>query len=85
MLKQIRYLDKQEILEILKLLDEPYKKLANGQEVEFENTDENYTLLRALNTAQIVMRIPKPTRPKSNPVGKKILSTRLQTHVLSDE
>tara|TARA_R110000751_G_scaffold132289_1_gene234778 strand:- start:120 stop:1859 length:1740 start_codon:yes stop_codon:yes gene_type:complete len=85
LLKQIRYLDKQEILEILKLLDEPYKKLANGQEVEFENTDENYTLLRALNTAQIVMRIPKPTRPKSNPVGKKILSTRLQTHVLSDE
>ena len=84
LLKQIRYLDKQEILEILKLLDEPYKKLANGQEVEFENTDENYTLLRALNIAQIVMRIPKPTRPKGSLAGKKVLSTRLQTHVLSD-
>ncbi|WP_201606231.1 hypothetical protein [Psychrobacter immobilis] len=85
LLKQINYLNKQKIVEILKLLDEPYKKLANGQEVEFENTDENYTLLRALNTAQIVMRIPKPTRPKGSLAGKKVLSTRLQTHVLSDE
>jgi len=85
LLKQIRYLDKQEILKILKLLDDPYQKLANNQEVEFENTDENYTLLRALNVAQIVMRIPKPTRPKGSLAGKKVLSTRLQTHVLSDE
>ena len=85
LLKQIEYLDKQEILEILRLLDEPYQKLANGQAVEFENTDENRALIHKLNLKQIVMKVTKPTRPKSNPVGKKILSTRLQTRVLSDE
>ncbi|MGP5548112.1 YobI family P-loop NTPase [Psychrobacter alimentarius] len=85
LLKQAKYLDKQEILKILKLLDEPYQKLANGQEVEFENTNENNALIHELNVKQIVMRVPKPTRPKGNRVGKKILSTRLQTRVLSDE
>lgn len=85
LLKQIKYLGKQEILEILRLLDEPYQKLANGQAVEFENTDENRTLIHELNLKQIVMKVIKPTRPKGNPVGKKILSTRLQTRVLSDE
>lgn len=85
LLKQIKYLDKQEILKVLKMLDEPYQKLANGQEVEFENTDENRALIHELNLKQIVMKVIKPTRPKGNPVGKKILSTRLQTRVLSDE
>lgn len=85
LLKQIKYLGKQEILEILRLLDEPYQKLANGQAVEFENTDENRALIHELNLKQIVMKVIKPTRPKGNPVGKKILSTRLQTRVLSDE
>lgn len=85
LLKQIKYLDKQEILEILRLLDEPYQKLANGQAVEFENTDENRALIHELNLKQIVMKVIKPTRPKGNLVGKKILSTRLQTRVLSDE
>lgn len=85
LLKQIKYLNKQEILEILRLLDEPYQKLDNGQAVEFENTDENRALIHELNLKQIVMKVIKPTRPKGNPVGKKILSTRLQTRVLSDE
>lgn len=84
LLKQAKYLDKQEILKILKLLDEPYQKLANGQEVEFENNNENNDLIHELNVNQIVMRVPKPTRPKGNPVGKKVLSTRLQIHVLSN-
>ncbi|WP_333614150.1 hypothetical protein [Psychrobacter sp.] len=85
LLKQIKYLNKQEILEILRLLDEPYQKLDNGQAVEFENTDENRALIHELNLKQIVMKVIRPTRPKGNPVGKKILSTRLQTRVLSDE
>ncbi|MGO2734129.1 MULTISPECIES: hypothetical protein [unclassified Psychrobacter] len=64
LLKQIRYLDKQEILKILKLLDEPYQKLAEGEEVEFGNTEENQNLLDALNKAQIVMKAPKPKSQK---------------------
>jgi len=83
LLNQIKYLDKQEVLRVLELLDEPYQKLANGQEVEFENTDENKALINELNLKQIVMKVLKPTKPKGNPVGKKVLSTRLQTRLLS--
>ncbi|WP_201598998.1 YobI family P-loop NTPase [Psychrobacter vallis] len=81
LLKQIKYLDKQEILEILRLLDEPYQKLANGQEVEFENANENQNLLDVLNKAQIVIA-PKAKKPKGSLIGEKVLTTRLQSHVL---
>lgn len=82
LLRQIEYLDKYEILKVLELLDVPYQKLAKGEEVEFENTDENRLILQKLNSAQIVMKVAKPTKSKDNPSGKKILSTRLQTKVL---
>lgn len=82
LLKQIKYLDKQEVLKILELLDDPYQTLAKGEEVEFGNTEENRTLLDALNKAQMVMKAPKAKKPKGSLIGEKVLTTRLQSHVL---
>ena len=82
LLKQIKYLDKHEVLKILELLDDPYQTLAKGEEVEFGNTEENRTLLDALNKAQMVMKAPKAKKPKGSLIGEKVLTTRLQSHVL---
>lgn len=82
LLKQIKYLDKHEVLKILELLDDPYQKLAKSEEVEFGNTEENRTLLDALNKAQMVMKAPKAKKPKGSLIGEKVLTTRLQSHVL---
>lgn len=82
LLKQIKYLDKHEVLKILELLDDPYQKLAKGEEVEFGNTEENRALLDALNKAQMVMKAPKAKKPKGSLIGEKVLTTRLQSHVL---
>ncbi len=83
LLRQIKYLDKHEVLKVLKLLDEPYQKLAKGEEVEFNNNEENRTLLEALNNAQIV-KVPKAKKPKGSLMGQKVLTTRLQLHVLGN-
>ncbi|WP_198013340.1 MULTISPECIES: P-loop NTPase fold protein [unclassified Psychrobacter] len=84
LLKQINYLNKQAIVEVLSLLDDPYRRLAKGEEVEFANTEENRNLLGALNNAQIVVKVPKAKRPKGNLMGQKVLTTRLQLHVLGN-
>lgn len=84
LLRQIKYLDKYEILKVLELLDVPYQKLAKGEDVEFNNSEENRTLLKALHNAQIVVKIPKAKRPKGNLKGQKVLTTRLQLHVLGN-
>lgn len=83
LLRQIKYLDKYEILKVLELLEVPYQKLAKGEDVEFNNSEENRTLLKALNNVQIV-KVPKAKKPKGSLMGQKVLTTRLQLHVLGN-
>ena len=84
LLNQIENMNDSEIMRVLSLLDEPYQTLTHGTDVEFEDSEENRAILNKLNTARIVRKFPKPKRPKSNPIGKKVLSTRLQSHILGN-
>lgn len=84
LLNQIENMNDSEIMRVLSLLDEPYQTLTHGTDVEFEDSEENRAILNKLNTARVVRKFPKPKRPKSNPIGKKVLSTRLQSHVLGN-
>lgn len=84
LLNQIDNMNDSEIMRVLSLLDEPYQTLIDGTDVEFEDSEENRAILNKLNTARIVRKFPKPKRPKGSPMGKKVLTTRLQSHVLGN-
>lgn len=84
LLNQIESMNNSEIMRVLSLLDEPYQTLTHGTEVEFEDSEENRAILNKLNIARIVRKFPKPKRPQSNPIGKKVLTTRLQSHILGN-